>query len=132
MDIRDRLLGRGVQLNTGRPNVAYLVRNRLGVELDLFLAQIYAAFDGFPEGVVDGGSCIRIWPISEVIENAELSDRNPTERVPFADFMMESERISFDLSRKDSPILYVDTAEKLADSAAQFFVDLAAGNLDFL
>lgn len=132
MDIRQRLLGRGVQVNAGRSNASNLVKTRLGIKLDTFIAQIYAAFDGFPEGVVDGGSCIRIWPINEVIGNAMLSDRIPKERVPFADFLMESERISFDLSNQQAPVSYVNTAEKLADSAAQFFADLAAGNLDFL
>lgn len=128
--IRKALLDREVHLNSEfNGNFSTFIEKEVGVVPDPLVCEIYQLFDGFPDGVVDGGSCIRIWPSADIVANR---DRNSlSSRIAFADLMMGSQDLTLDITDAHQPILYADTGEEVAGSLSEFLISLTHGRLDF-
>ena len=128
--LRTSLVGREVQLNNGfGEKVSDVIFEKTGFRPSYLVSEMYRLFDGFPEGVVDGGSCIRIWPLREVLSAVEQSASGP--RIAFADFLMGSQEITIDITDDDQPILYSDSGERISSSTGEFLSGLAEGAFDF-
>lgn len=129
-EFRSHLSARGTALNAGI--VIHDVNNIMlnaNFKLPSEFIGMYQSFNGFPPGVTDGGSGIRIWPLSEVLIQENLGN---LPSLPFADLLMGSSEIAVDLSSADNTIMYADTAEKLAPCLNDFLGMLTRGDLDFI
>lgn len=130
LPVKRALQDRGVELNNGfSGDFVAFVEKEIGLIPDPIICEVYYSFDGFPEGVVDGGSCIRVWPSREIV--ADRGDSASSSRIAFADLMMGSQELTFDISDSKQPILYGDTGEEVAGSMSEFITSLASGKLDF-
>lgn len=129
-EIRDSLVDREVQLNSGfGGDISDVIFKKVGFRPSYLVSEMYRSFDGFPEGVVDGGSCIRIWPLREVLSS--LNQPASGSRIAFADFLMGSQEITIDFADDEQPVLYSDSGEQIASSTGEFLNGLAQGAFDF-
>jgi hypothetical protein len=130
-EVRRLLLRRGTSLNDGiAGDVATAIAQATGLKADPLIIEMFKSFDGFPVGVVDGGSGIRIWPLRDVLSVG--SQKSSSSRIDFADFLMNSNNLSFDIADEQQPILYDETDEQVAEGVSDFLYRLAHGKLDFL
>jgi hypothetical protein len=124
-DIKIALERRGVHLNQGIKVSKIVQKSKSNnITIDPYIIQIFSQFNGFQEGSSDPGSCVRLWPLEDV-----LAEHEGQKRSPFGDFLLDSNRFTCELENVNEPI-FLDS-DKVAESLVDFFVKLLSGRFDF-
>lgn len=130
--LRLSLESRRTLLNGGNEHcVERLIEETIKVRPDVIVSRMFKHFDGFPPGAMDGASCIRLWPLGEVLSSVHTAQKN-LPRIVFGDFLISSEFLTLDISDSSRPVRYDFDGPVLADSFAHFLRKLAGGEFDFL
>jgi len=111
-------------------DAAQVVSERLGVSLAPSTAMFFNHFDGFPAYTYDATTQYRIWTLEEIVAETEQQHKI-LPRTSFADFLIESSRLSFDLSQEISPII-CEGEGVIASSFLDFVTRLSLGEYDWL
>lgn len=116
--------GRGVALNRG------LLQGELSAIADPSIRKLYAEFNGFPEGVLDGASGIRVLPFDEMTLQA-YGVIDAQARHVFADILMGSDQFSCNLGNGADPIFSVEDGKEISPSWSDFWQSFLNGEFDF-
>jgi len=132
LEIEKGLRARGVELcRPAKKDAIETFANNVGVQLDPFVVSMYRTFNGFSN--YDFNSQVLVWSLDQISSHRYLSKRTGGALChPFGDLLIHSDFFMCDLQNHLAPCYLLEENSAIAPALDLFFVNLLAGQFDFV